>query len=266
MLFLRVDAGKIEKRQDIIAVEEPIHILVNQEHYATILCTPSHMTELVIGNLISEGLIDSLDEIKEINAKEDGEFHVTLRSEMSLQARLAVFPSFKRLILSACGSSENWPLSKLIDRINLPNVEVKDRIEAKTILEATRELNYLATTFKKTGGVHAAALYLREGELVSFSEDVGRHNAVDKVIGLGAIKKCDFKESFLVSTGRLSGDIVLKVARVGIPLIASLSSALNSGVEVAKKTGVTIIGFVRGQRMNIYSYPERIVIKESLKE
>ncbi|MCJ7771093.1 formate dehydrogenase accessory sulfurtransferase FdhD, partial [Candidatus Bathyarchaeota archaeon] len=177
MFFLRVDAGRIEERKDFIAVEQPIHVLINQEHYATILCTPTDVPQLVLGNLISEGLINSMDEIKEISAKEDGEFQVILKSEINLQARLTLFPSFKRLILSACGSSESWPLSKLIDRIRLPRVEVKDQVEAKTILEATRQLNVLATTFKRTGGVHAAALYLRDGERVSFSEDIGRHNA-----------------------------------------------------------------------------------------
>lgn len=260
ILFLEVNSNRTEERQDLIAVEQPIHILINEEHYATILCTPSDVNALVIGNITSEGLINSIDDIKEIKVKENNEYHVTLMGEMDIQKRLTFTPSFKRLILSACGSSENWPLSKLIDRINIPKVEVKYEFKAKNILEATRQLNTMATTFKQTGGVHAAALHLRKGTLISFSEDIGRHNAIDKVIGQTILKKQDFKETFLVSTGRLSGDIVIKAARVKIPIVASISSVLNSGVEVANKTGVTLIGFIRGQRMNIYTNPRRVVL------
>jgi FdhD protein len=117
----------------------------------------------------------------------------------------------------------------------------------------------LAETFRKTGGVHVAALYSAGGELLSLSEDVGRHNAVDKVIGDGVTKNLNFENSFLALSGRLSGDIVLKSARMRIPMVASLAAAINSGVEVAQRTGITLIGFVRGKRMNVYTYPERII-------
>jgi len=90
---------------------------------------------------------------------------------------------------------------------------------------------------------------------------VGRHNAVDKVVGIGALKRLDFEECFLASSGRLTGDIVLKLARMRVPAAASLAAAVSSGVEVAERTGVTLIGFVRGKRMNVYTYPERIVYR-----
>ncbi|MDQ1280708.1 MAG: FdhD protein [Thermoproteota archaeon] len=259
-LFLNINTHRTEEKQDLIAVEQPIHILLNREHYATILCTPTDINELVIGNITSEGLIDSIDDIKEIKAKENNEYHITLTGEMDLQKRLNFSPSFKRLILSACGSSENWLFSKLIDRINIPKVEVEYEFKAQTILEASKQLNTMAIIYRQTGGVHAAALHRREGTLISFFEDTGRHNAIDKVIGQAIIKKWDFKETFLVSTGRLSGDMVIKAARVRIPIIASISSVLNSGVDVANKTGVTLIGFIRGQRMNIYTNSGRVII------
>ncbi len=117
----------------------------------------------------------------------------------------------------------------------------------------------LAERFRKTGGVHVAALYSAKGELVALSEDVGRHNAVDKVIGVGTAKKLDFENLFLALSGRLTGDIVLKAARMRIPIVASMAAAVDSGVEAAQLTGITLIGFVRGKRMNVYTYPERIV-------
>jgi formate dehydrogenase accessory protein FdhD len=119
-------------------------------------------------------------------------------------------------------------------------------------------LNTLAKTFRKTGAVHIAALYSATGELMTFSEDVGRHNAADKVIGTGALKESDFSKCFLASSGRLTGDIVLKAARMRIPIVASMAAVVDSGIDVAQRTGITLIGFVRGKRMNVYTHAERI--------
>jgi formate dehydrogenase accessory protein FdhD len=134
-------------------------------------------------------------------------------------------------------------------------------VRADVVSESTRRLNTIAETFRRTGGVHVAALYTADGELVDCAEDVGRHNAVDKVIGSCALRKRDFSKCFLASSGRLTGDIVLKAARMKIPVVSSLAAATDSGIEVAKRAGVTLIGFVRGQRMNVFTFPERVTIE-----
>ena len=257
--FLRVDLGKIEEKTDFVAVEEPIHLLLNEEFYATILCTPTDREALVVGNLFSEGIISSLDEIKEIKIGETGECKVILKENIDVMKRLDFALPFKRLVLSSCGSMSQWPFSKLIDRVKLPKITAKMCLKAELVLQSVRQLNDRAIIFRKTGGVHAAALYEPNGELISFSEDVGRHNAVDKVIGLALNKECDFEQCFLASTGRLAGDIVLKASRLRIPVVASLASAMDSGIEVANKTDITLVGFVRGNRMNVYTHPERIM-------
>jgi FdhD protein len=118
----------------------------------------------------------------------------------------------------------------------------------------------MAETFRKTGGVHVAAVYRVDGTLVAFAEDVGRHNAVDKALGKAAMAKTPFSECFLALSGRLTADIILKAARVGLPVVASISAALNSGIEVARKANLTLIGFVRGKSMNVYNAPERILL------
>jgi FdhD protein len=105
-------------------------------------------------------------------------------------------------------------------------------------------------------------LYTSEGKLITYAEDIGRHNAVDKVIGTVALKNIGFSDKFLASSGRLTGDIVLKAARVGIPVLASLSAAVSSGVEAARLTGLTLIGFVRGTRMNVFTHPERVILED----
>jgi formate dehydrogenase accessory protein FdhD len=120
-------------------------------------------------------------------------------------------------------------------------------------------LNFSAETFRKTGGVHVAAIYNGE-DVEALAEDIGRHNAVDKVIGIGALNRTDFSACFLALSGRLTGDIVFKAARVGVPIVASLAAAIDSGITMARNTGLTLVGFVRGNRMNIYTFPERVCL------
>lgn len=255
--YLRTDTGQRDRKKDFVTVEEPLHIIINRDHYATILLTPTQKRELAIGHLITEGIIKNLDEIKEIRI-EGQRCKVTLRSDINSRERIQLVTPFRRIILSACSSPDEWPLYKLIDRLKIPKAISKIRVDAKTISAAVRQLNKEARIYRKTGGVHAAALQDLEGKIIAFAEDIGRHNAVDKAIGAALIENRDCEKSFLTSTGRITGDITLKAARVKIPIVASLAAAVSSGIEVAKRTEITLIGFVRGNRMNIYTNPERI--------
>ena len=248
-----VSAKKSQKTTDYVAEEKPLHILLNRTHYATIFCSPSNLKELAVGHLLSEGIVKSIEEIEEMRLQEEGICHVKLKPNIDLEKRLKLSKPFSRVILSACGSSSSRQfLGKL------PKIKSNLRLKAETVLNCVNRLNSIAEVFRKTGGVHIAAVYKSDGNLVAFAEDVGRHNAVDKVIGIGALKKTDFGECFLALSGRLTGDIVLKAARVGLPIVASLAAALDSGVAIAKDVDLALIGFVRGKRMNIYNFPERI--------
>jgi len=259
----RIDVAKhtIERKKDVVAEETPLHVFLNQTHYVTILCLPTQLKELAVGYLLSEGVLKSVDEIQEVRLGKAGKYQVRLKPEVDVQKRVSITQPFTRLVLSACGSPDYWPLSKLIDRLDLRKLRLGFTVKAEVVSEAVRQLNTLAETFRKTGGVHVAALYSRNGELITYAEDVGRHNAVDKVIGTVALQKLNFSNCFLASSGRLTGDIVLKAARVGIPVVASLTAAVSSGVEAARRTGQTLIGFVRGNRMNVFTHPERIIYR-----
>ena len=256
-----VSTQTLNQKTDLVAEETPLHIFLNQIHYVAILCSPNQLKELAIGHLLSEGILKSTDEILEIRWEENGKCLVRLKPDIDAEKRISISQPFSRLIVSACGSPDYWPLSKLIDRISPVKLNLGLAVEAKIISESVRKLHILAEKFRATGGVHIAALYSRSGELLALSEDVGRHNAVDKVIGAGTANKLNLGNLFLALSGRLTGDIVLKAARMRIPIIASMAAAINSGVEAAQLTGVTLIGFVRGKRMNVYTYPERILLK-----
>jgi len=259
--ILRIDlkGQKSERKTDYIAEEVPLHIFLNQTHYVTILCLPTLLKELAIGNLLSEGIIKTIEEIQEIRMEKGGKCQIRLRPTVNLKKRISVSQPFARLVVSACGSPDYWPLSKLIDRLELTRLPLDLKVKANVILKSVRRLNTLAETFRKTGGVHIAALYSAEGELLTYAEDVGRHNAVDKIIGVATLKKIELSKCFIASSGRLTGDIVVKAARMKVPIIASMTAAISSGVEAAQRTGITLISFVRGNRLNVLTHLERIV-------
>lgn len=249
-----VSTKKAQRTTDRVAEEKPLHIFLNKTHYATIFCSPSNLKELSVGHVLTEGIVKSVDEIEQIRLKDDDTCSVKLKPIVDLQKRLKFFQPFSRVILSACGSTAPYKFSG-----KFPKIVSDLHVEAEVILNCVGRLNFVAETFRKTGGVHVAAMYKRDGTLVAFAEDVGRHNAVDKVIGICVLNKTNFGRCFLSLSGRLTGDIVLKAARMSIPIVASLAAAIDSGITIAKNFDLTLVGFVRGKRMNVYSFPERIL-------
>jgi FdhD protein len=249
---INVATSETRKVKDYVAEEKPLHIFLNKNHYVTIFCSPQNLKELAVGHALSEGLIKSVEEIEKINLDE-AICEVTLKSNIDLDKRLKHLKNFSRIIVSACGGPYR-PSEKL------PKIKSNLRVKAEIIQNCVNKLNFIAETFRKTGGVHAAAIYESDGEFKAFAEDVGRHNAVDKVIGMVALRKSDFSKCFLALSGRLTGDIASKAARVSLPIVASLAAAVDSGINIAKEADLTLIGFVRGKRMNIYNCEKRIII------
>jgi FdhD protein len=241
---------------DCIAEEKPLHLFVNTSYWATILCSPSNLEEMAVGHLLSEGILKSTGEIEEVNLKKtEGTCHVKLKAEINTEERLSLSRLHQRIVTSACGEQTIYQYKRKPTKIT-SNLTVK----AEVLFNSVNQLNFKAEVFKKTGGVHAAAIHKADGALVALAEDVGRHNAVDKVIGIAALKQTSFIECFLTSTGRLSGDVVFKASKVGLAIVASLGAALDSGVAMAEAANLTLAGFVRGKRMNIYTCKERILL------
>jgi FdhD protein len=254
--IVRIDVSvrKAQKTTDYVAQEKPLHIFLNRTHYATIFCSPSKLKELAVGHVLSGGIARSIEEISEINLDEET-CRLKLHSSVNLEKRLKLSKNLSRVILSACGSSASYQVPQ-----RLAKVESNLTVKAEVIADCVNRLNSIAETFRKTGGVHAAAINRSDGTVVAFAEDVGRHNAVDKAIGISTLDRTDFDECFLTLSGRLTGDIVLKAARTGLPIVASLAAAIDSGIAIAKKVDLTLVGFVRGKRMNIYNFPGRILL------
>ena len=238
---------------ETVANDVPVNIYINNECVTTMLTTPSRLKELAVGFLVDEGILRSKEEIKELWVKG---LDVHVSTESNVKARLQTY-QVSRLVTTACGSVKGF--LRLLDRVDKPTVTSKTVVTEKAVLQTVVWLNKNSKIFKETGGTHVAALSRSSGEPICFAEDVGRHNAIDKVIGEAILSNVDLSGCILASTGRQSADMVLKAARVGIPVVASIAGPLHSGIYAANETGVTLICFVKGLRMNIYTHPERVL-------
>jgi FdhD protein len=248
--------GKSQKITDCVAEELPLHLFVNKGFWATILSSPTNLKELAVGHLLSEGIIKSVEEIEEVTVHEaENTCNVQLKAGINTEDRVKVSRLHQRVITSACGSGSPYQFAG-----KTPSVTSNLKVKAQVVFDSVNQLNFKAEGFRQTGGLHVAAIYKGDSSLVALAEDVGRHNAVDKVIGMAALNKVDFETCFLALSGRMSGDIAFKAAKVGLPIIASLAAALSSGISSAEASNLTLVGFVRGKRMNIYTNPERIII------
>jgi FdhD protein len=208
------------------------------------MISPQMMREFVIGHLYSSRLIQDPAQIE------------SLRIEAGIAKALIpdAFPAgsaAKRLIVSGCGGETSF-----LDESGIPRIRSKLRIETETAFNTLVEL-LQSQVHKQTGGVHSVGLFAAK-ETICIAEDVGRHNALDKVIGYGLERGIDFSAVFAASTGRISSEMVLKCARANIPLILSRGATTSLAIEIARKAALTLIGFVRGNRMNIYTGWERI--------
>lgn len=250
-----VATGKAEEKTDFVAEEKPLRLFVNATYWATILCSPSNLKEMAVGHLLSEGVVKSITEIEDVVLKENEETcTVKLKPTINVEERVSLSRLHQRVITSACGEGSPYQYTG-----KTPRVKSDLKVKAQTIFECVNTLNFKAAEFRQTGGVHVAAIYRADGSMVALAEDVGRHNAVDKVIGMTAFAKVDFGDCFMALSGRMSGDVAFKAAKVGLPIVASIAAALSSGIALAEQSNLTLVGFVRGKRMNIYTFPERIL-------
>jgi FdhD protein len=231
-----------------LALDEPTCIFVNGDYYATLIATPSQKKELSIGYIFTEGLINSINDIKSISLREKDIF-IDLNNEVNLREASV---SVMNLILTACDSK---PRNKTT--IKIPKIEYNMILDVDKIIKMNVDLNHRSKIHRRTGGTHAAMIYNKEGDLQAFAEDVGRHNAVDKVIGSMLIEKKDLQKSILISTGRLSAEIIYKAGRAQISIIVSRTVPLISGIRLAEVMGQTLVSLRNGQ-VKIYSNSQRI--------
>jgi len=255
MTRLDLATGKIEKTKDCVAEEVPLQISLNNAYTFVIWCSPSQFKELAVGYLLGEEIIKSVDEIQSMSSNDvESKCEILLKATIDLDERMKNSRRSTRIIPLIKASTSPYQHNEKI-----PVVKSALSIKAQTILNALAQMNDLAKGFKKTGGLHDSGIFKADGTMVAFSEDVGRHNTVDKVIGQASLAKIDFSQCFMIITGRVPGDMIYKAAKVGLPIVASVAAVLNSSISSAEKANIALVGFVRGSRMNIYTGLERII-------
>lgn len=246
--ILRIREGEAAEADDLVAVEEPLALHVNGARLVTLLYTPPMALELALGHLLSEGIIASREDVVSFSHRKDGVF-IGIRGEV---------PSgpAERVITSGCGGGISGEYPENLQKIKKITSELP--IHHERVAELADDFRKKSRLFEETGGVHSAALSDGAGIIV-FAEDIGRHNAADKVFGKCLMDGIDTSDKALLTTGRISSEIVIKAARSSVPVIVSRSAPTSLAVTLAENFGITLVGFARGRRMNVYCHAKRIV-------
>lgn len=242
------DTGKVEEVDDEIVKECRLQIRLDGKDFVQAALSPNLLEEFVLGFLRTRGLISGIQDL--VSLEIAGTTASALRNSRSRQ----IIPELTLLESTGSRNIDRDSAFRLAAGISPSSLRVSPKVLADGI-GALAEM----PIYKKTGGTHCAILFSEKGEPLFSAEDIGRHNAVDKVVG-GALKNgVDFSQSWLAVSGRLPADMVLKAVVVGIPLIASVSAATSDGIEAGERFGLTVVGFVRNGKLNCYCHPERII-------
>ena len=239
--YLKIRGDQIEETQGEVVREQPLTISVNGQRFLTLLCSPMKVESLVIGYLWMEKVIGDLDDVTALTVSPvDGHADVTLKGPVELPT--------ERILTSGCGGG----ITFRIDHRLFPRLRSRLRVRPQDIAARMRDLFAAAVHYRASRGIHGAAL-ADSGELLIVAEDVGRHNAVDKVKGEALQRGIPTEDRMLLSTGRVSSEMLLKAARMGVPLVASRTSPTEMAVALAEQLNVTVCGYVRGDTLNVYA-------------
>ncbi len=238
--------------EDLVVCEQPLTIYLNGNDLVTLLCTPEHLEDLTVGYLVSEGLITALEEIDYLKLDAASEkISVNLKGAGNIEDKI-----FVRRYLST-GSGKGVSFDQLSDTRSSKELARDYRVQPVFIIDMMKALQDNSDLFRKTGGVHTAALG-QDGVLMLQRDDIGRHNAVDKVLGYCFRNRIETRDKVLVISGRVSSEITLKTVRMGIQVLVSKSAPTDMAIQFAEKIGLTLVGFTRGKRFSVYSHSYRV--------
>ena len=245
--ILRINKQFKDVEEDIVVVESPFTIFIDEKEIITLLCTPKSLEELSIGFIVSEGFIDRVEDIEKITIDEQ-----SLIAYISLKNKSGFAEKFqgKRTITSGCGKGTVF--YNVLDSFKSKRIQNPLEIDIEAIKETMRDFNKRSELFLETGGVHSCGLYDGK-EIIIFEEDIGRHNALDKIIGKALKENIELRDKIIFTSGRISSEILIKTAKREISTIVSRSAPTSLAIDMARELGITLIGFVRGEKLNIYS-------------
>ena len=231
-----------KKTTEKVVQDETITLTINNKISRSMSAIEDSLKEFAVGYLFNKNMVQTLDDIKEIKI-ENTKINVEINDEL-LKTNETVL----------CSDSSGGWRTKIK---NVKSVESDFQVRVDELINRIEELKNKAEIWQNTGGTHVAGIVYKDRFIVK--EDVSRHVAVDKVIGYGILNNFDLSQSYVIYSGRMPADMVIKMTRVGIPILASNAAPANSGYRIAKKGNITLVGFLRGQRCNIYNNQNRII-------
>ncbi|SHJ48987.1 FdhD protein [Malonomonas rubra DSM 5091] len=246
--IIRVSQGRSEHLQRPVVEEYPLRLRVNGKELATLVCSPHKLNFLLIGFFRLQGFISSLDEIQSLGVCSDfGLAEVRLNGE--LPERL------QPTLTSGCGTGIAYNLP---DQLLSEGKQRPRHYDSESLLRLMKELNDLTEQYRSHGGIHSAAIGDRDGVLMLHAEDIGRHNTLDRVAGEALFRGINLQDKMLVTSGRVSTEMVAKAARLGIGLLATRTSPTDKAIQLCEQAGITLVGYVRGGNMEVYSHSQQL--------
>lgn len=256
--LMRLTDGRLDVASDRVAVEAPLEVRLNGHPFAVIMRTPGADADLAAGFLFAEGVIRSAADIQRVDAPDAS----SVLNVVLSRSRAEILPDLlgmRRNVVqnSSCGLCGRRTLESL--EIHETPLTAEWHLDAGVVAGFPAALRHTQHAFGETGGLHAAGLFDLDGRLQLSAEDVGRHNAVDKLLGHTLmLSQLPLSRSALFVSGRSSFEIVQKAFLGGIPLVAAVSAPSSFAVDLARRTGITLLGFVRDDRFNVYAHPSRV--------
>lgn len=248
----KVIDGKLIEKDDVVIDETRINIYLNGKKTISMMCIPKDQDAHAIGFLMSENVISSIEDVKNITIKNDG---LDIYVEAKIDEKMLENLYKEKTLTSGCGGGIT---GNVAGNVEVPFNQVAMSIKPSLISTEVKKFYDDSELYMLTGCVHKAMLYLEDGRTIT-AEDIGRHNAIDKVVGKCKLQKIDTTKSLLFVSGRLSSEMVVKAVMHNIPMIISRTAPTHLGVKTANTHGLTLIGFARGRKMNIYTHAGRIV-------
>jgi len=256
------NGGIATRKDDFLAAEEPLEIRIGENPLSVTMRTPGHDVELAAGFLFTEGLVQRREQIvalENVTSEDDGKRGNVVRAELSSEA----LPDFEKLrrhffAASSCGICGKASIDAVRSRLlRTPNPDF--RVAPNLLVSLPEALRSAQDVFERTGGLHAAALFDSGGKLLIVREDIGRHNAVDKIIGWALLNdRIPLTDCVLLVSGRGGFEIIQKAIVAGIPVVASVSAPSSLAVQLARELRLTLIGFLRGNRFVVYAGDDRV--------
>ena len=255
-IFRIHSTGSVENTNDNVIVERPVTIMIDRVGSFTVMCTPSDIEALAVGFTFSEGMINSIEDVVATYAKP--ELPNVIGVEVQDPTKIGIGRNL--IIASSCGMCGVRNIEKMFQ--NIPACESTLKVTDHLLIDVMQKLRSSQRVFDLTGGSHGAAIFNRDGEIIASAEDIGRHNALDKAIGKCLLTGLDRRNCGVALSGRVSLEIVTKAARAGIELISAVSAVSSYAIFAAEKWNITLCGFVRPDKMNVYTKEGRIINRD----